>query len=74
MNDNEMISLAEQYLKQKNIEYVVPGQIGIRESTRSEVIFLHPLALQPEVAVIDPPDHRVWVDHGTGEIEWIYQM
>lgn len=73
MNDNEMINHAEQYLKERNIEFVVPGQIGIRENTRTEVILLHPLALDPGV-VIDPPDNRMWVDHATGEIEWIYQM
>jgi hypothetical protein len=37
-------------------------------------IFLIPAALNPAVAVVDPPDLRVWVSVPGGRVECIHQM
>lgn len=73
MNDQQSIKLAEQYLKKHNIGYVLPGEIGERENNRVEVIFLVPLALDPN-CVIDPPDVRLWVNIYNSEVTFIDQM
>lgn len=73
MDDQHLIKIAEQYLKNHKIQYVLPGQIGERENNRVEVVFLVPLALEPN-CVIDPPDVRLWVNVHSGEVTFIDQM
>lgn len=73
MNNEEVVMLAENFLNNRNVDYVQPGQIGRVESNRVEVIFLNPIALEPGV-VIDPPDIRLWVNLNTKEVELIYLM
>lgn len=73
MNYEPLILLAEKYLKERDVRFVRPGEIGEVEEGRVEVIFLVPEALDPNM-VIDPPDVRVWVYRKTGKVEWIDQM
>ena len=70
---NEIISLAEAYLNNRNSRYVKPGQLGKTEGDNVEVIFLKPEALDPDV-VIDPPDIKVLVNTKTKNVTLIYQM
>ena len=70
---NELIRLAEQYLIDRGLSYVKPGEIGRHKGNKIEVIFLKPEALDPDV-VIDPPDMRMWVDSKTKEVTWIWQI
>jgi hypothetical protein len=73
MKEKELIAFAEKFLKNKNIYFVKPGEIGQRDGDRVEIIFLIPEALDPNV-VIDPPDVRVWVNIYSGKVELIHQM
>lgn len=73
MDNNEILKRAEKFLDKKHIEYVKPGQIGIQDNHRVEVIFLVPDALNPDV-VVDPPDVRLWVNIHNGTIDLIPQM
>ncbi len=73
MKNDKIIFLAEQFLRSLQVNFVTPGTIGLENNNRVEVIFLVPMALDPNV-VIDPPDVRAWVDINTGKVERIYQM
>lgn len=73
MNTTKLISYAEDFLNKHKADFVRPGKIGRIDNRRVEVIFLVPLALNPNV-VIDPPDIRLWVNIDSGEIEIIEQM
>ncbi len=66
--------LAEEFLEEKGIRYVKPGTIESRSREQVEVIFLVPEALDPDVAVVDPPDVRILVNLKTGEVENVLQM
>jgi|688.fasta_scaffold382344_3 hypothetical protein len=74
MNEEKIIFLAERFLSGRNIGFVKPGTIGQIKGKKVEVIFLVPEALDPNVAIVDPPDVRVWVDEKTGIVELIPQM
>jgi hypothetical protein len=74
MTEDQCLKIAEDYLSSHAIEHVRPGQIGSKEQDRWEAIFLIPAALSPAVAVVDPPDVRVWVTVSNGQVEWIHQM
>ncbi len=74
MNEIALIIEAEKFLYNEKISFVKPGKIGVVENDRVEVVFMIPEALDPDVAVVDPPDVRVWVYTKTGKVEWIYQM
>lgn len=73
MKEKELIACAEKFLKNKNISFVKPGEIGQRDGNRLEIIFLIPEALDSNI-VIDPPDVRVWINIYSGEVELIHQM
>lgn len=74
MTNDEIISLAKEYFIREDIPFVEPGELGKKNGTKQEVIFLDPLILDPKVAVVDPEDIRVWVDTETKEVTLIYQM
>ena len=74
MMEDQCLKIAEDYLASHAIEHVRPGQIGSKEQGRWEAIFLIPAALNPAVAVVDPPDVRIWVTVPNGQVEWIHQM
>lgn len=74
MNDADVIVLAEKFLTSLNISFVKSGTIGQINGKRVEVIFPVLEVLDPNVAVVDPPDVRVWVDIDTGVVELIHQM
>jgi hypothetical protein len=73
MNNEKVLALAELYLNKKNIRYIKPGECGMHDGHRVEVIFMIPETLDPN-AVVDPPDIRVWVNIYSGEVELINQM
>ena len=73
MNKDEILKLAENYIKKRKVDIVLPGNIGIVSGDKIEVIFLNPFALDPD-SIVCPPDHRVWVDTKTKEVTWIVQM
>jgi len=73
MSTEEIFALAEEYLNNRKIDYVFPGEIGKCNQDEVEVIYLIPEALDPN-CVIDPPDVRVWVNTKTKEVTWIDQM
>lgn len=74
MTDAQCLAIAEQHLSSKAIGYLRPGQVGCREQTRIEVIFAVPDTEDPAVAVVDPPDVRVWVNVIDGTAALIDQM
>lgn len=74
MNDFNCIDFAKDYLSSQGVEYLPPGHIGQREPQRVEVVFQAPDTLDPDVAVVDPPDIRVWVSLNNGSAELIPQM
>lgn len=69
-----IINIAKEYLKGKNIKFAEPGKLGRLEQSRQEVIFLDPLLFDPEVAIVEPEDIRVWVDIKTQKASLIDQM
>lgn len=74
MNKETVLKIAQEYMKNKKVDVVLPGQIGKKDGDRTEVIFLIPDAIDPEVALVHPPDSRVWVNVKTREVTWITQM
>lgn len=73
MNEDEILQLAKNYMNNRKVEIVLPGKIGKRHRDKIEVIFLNPIALEPDV-IVCPEDNRVWVDVKTKEVTWIEQM
>jgi hypothetical protein len=73
MTENEILTLAQNYMKYRRIEVILPGEIGEKEENRIEVIFLNPMTLEPDT-IVCPPDYRVWVNLKTKEVDLIYQM
>ncbi len=73
MTREEIMKLAENYMNNRKVEIVLPGEFGQIHGDFVEVIFLVPEALDPN-CVVDPPDNRVWVNTKTKEITWIEQM
>lgn len=74
MTEAQCLELAEKYLLSNNIGYLPSGRVGRKERDRWEVIFPVPESIDPSVAVIDPPDVRVWVTAAEGHAELIHQM
>ena len=74
MSELKVFLLARKFLTTRMIEFVDAPKLGQIVGDRLEVIFPVPEALDPNVAVVDPPDVRVWVDRGSGEVEIIEQM
>ena len=73
MNKNEILQLAQIYMNNRKVDIVLPGNIGKNRGNQVEVIFLNPIALEPDV-IVCPPDNRVWVNIETKEVTWIEQM
>jgi hypothetical protein len=73
MNIEEIKQLAADFLASRKIGFVPSGEVYPMTSNRSEVVFLVPEALDPDV-VVDPPDVRVIVDHNSGACELVDQM
>jgi hypothetical protein len=74
MKNIDVIKQAEDFLKSGGIGFVRPASIGRKNAGRVEVIFPVPETLDPSVAVVEPPDVRVWVNTDNGEVELIPQM
>jgi hypothetical protein len=74
MTDVQCAAIAEQYLSSRAIGYLAPGQVRRREPTRIEIVFSVPGMDDPAVAVVDPPDVRVWVNVMDGSAALIDQM
>ena len=73
MSKNEILKLAQNYMYNKGIDIVLPGEISEIDGDKVEVIFLDPLTLEPDV-IVCPPDNRVLVDVKTKEVSLVYQM
>jgi hypothetical protein len=73
VNKDEILKLAEQYMKNRKVDVVLPGEVGEIIGDKVEVVFLDPIALEPNV-IVCPPDNRVWVNIKTKEVTWIDQM
>jgi len=74
MNRTIILNIARQYLKVKNIDFVEPGELGRLEGSKQEVIFLDPQIFDPNVAIVEPGDIRIWVDINTKEASLVEQM
>jgi hypothetical protein len=74
MTDAECAAIAEQYLSSRSIGYLRPAQVRRREPTRIEIVFSVLDTEDPAVAVVDPPDIRVWVHLMDGSAALIDQM
>lgn len=74
MSKAEVIKLAEEFLASRDIGFVPSGIIGREDEGKVEVIFPVPETLDPNVAVVEPPDVRVWVIAESGVVELIDQM
>lgn len=74
MTEASVMNRAEAFLVERNIDFVRQGRFGDKSGQKVEVIFPVAETLNPNVAVIDPPDVRVWVDQLSGEVELAYQM
>lgn len=73
MNNEEVKQLAAEFLASRQIRFVPTGEVYPITSIHSEVVFLVPEALDPDV-VVDPPDVRVIVDHNLRTCELVDQM
>lgn len=73
MNNEEILKFAQDYMRNNNVEIVLPGHIGSISGDNVEVVFLKPIALDPD-SIVCPPDNRVWVNTKTKEVKWIVQM
>ena len=74
MTEADCIKIAQQYLLSRDIGYLPSGKVGRKEGDRWEIIFPVPESIDPNVAVVDPPDVRVWVNLSKGIGELIHQM
>lgn len=73
MTDKEIMELATDYMNKRGVDIVLPGKIGVCSGDNIEVIFLNPLALDPD-SIVCPPDNRVWINVKNKQITWIEQM
>lgn len=73
MTKDKTLKIAQEYMINRGVEIVLPGEIGEVNGDKVEVIFLNPLSLEPDT-IVCPPDNRVWVNTKTGEVTWIEQM
>jgi len=74
MSGVDLIAKAAGFLVKNDIDFVQPGKIGRDSGDRVEVIFPVPETLDPNVAVIDPADVRVWISKDGNRIELMHQM
>lgn len=74
MDKETIFNLAIMYLRKKNVNFLEPGELGRLDGDRQEVIFLDPISLDQNVAIVEPGDLRVWVNVRTKEVTWIDQM
>ncbi|MBT4879426.1 MAG: hypothetical protein HON43_00420 [Alphaproteobacteria bacterium] len=74
MNKERILTLAKKFLQSRDLEFLEPGEFGCLDGHKQEVIFLHPLTLDPKVALVIPEDVRVWVNKKTKEVTLIFQM
>lgn len=74
MNKISILNIAKKYLISRKIDFLEPGELGCLDGDKQEVVFLDPQTLDPNVAVVEPEDIRVWVNIKTGEVTWIEQM
>lgn len=74
MSDTNFIARAAEFLSQQDIGFVKLGKIGRKEGPKVEVIFPVPETLDPNIAIVDPSDVRVWVNSDNDEVELIHQM
>lgn len=74
MNKETIIIVAKKYLMSRKINFVEPGELGRLDGDKQEVIFLDPLVLDPNIAVVEPCDIRVWVDINTKQTVLAEQM
>ena len=73
MNEESAIGIAATFLRDLGISFCMPGKVEAFGKDAMEVVFLVPEALDPQVAVVDPPDIRVIV-FSSGEVRLVYQM
>lgn len=74
MIETQCLLLAEQFLLSRGIEYMPFGRIGRKEDDRVEAIFEIAESIDPAIAVIDPPNVRVWVTPSQCLVELIHEM
>lgn len=74
MDYSSQIELAEKFLSDMKLGFVKPGEVIDLKNGMIQVVFLKPEALDPNAAVVDPPDERVLVNIATNEVSLVYQM
>ena len=70
--DSNALKKAEQFLDNKSITYVRPGEIYNLSNDTVEVVFKHPLYNDPDY-IICPDEYRVIVNFNTGIVDWGFQ-
>ncbi len=73
MKTDEILELAKNYMINRKLDVVFPGEIGEINNEIIEVVFLKTIALDPNV-IVCPPDYRVLVNTKTKEVTWSEQM
>ena len=74
MNKIDLIKKAKKYLKERHIDYAEPIILRSSSSDVQEVIFTHPLMLDPSVAVVEPSEIIVLIDITTEKVTLKYMM
>lgn len=74
MTESQCLELAEKYLLLNKIGHLKPGWVERRDRDRWEAVFSVPETVDPSIAVVDPPDVRLWVGIHEGFVEFIPQM
>lgn len=74
MDYSSQIELVENFLSEKKLGFVKPGEVIDLKNGMIEVVFLKPEGLDPNVAVVDPPDERVLINIQTNEVSLVIQM
>lgn len=74
MDYSAQIKLAESFLSDRKLGFVKPGEAVDLKNGMIEVVFLKPEAIDPNVAVVDPPDERVLINLKTNEVSLVFQM
>ena len=73
MSDEQAIAVAENCLRNRQIEFVLPATVEALPGDLITVTFLVPEALDSN-AVVDPPGVRVIIDGSTSRAELLVQM
>jgi len=69
MTNEEIIVLAKSFMNKRNVDFLLPGEIGEINGDLVEVIFMNPFTLDPD-SIVCPPDIRVLVNTKTLEMDW----